>query len=79
MSEIFTKVENLATHVREYVNTKIDTVKLNAADKSSGILSNLIAAVIVSIVFLFFIVFASIAAAQVLSACLEKTIRVFSS
>lgn len=73
MSEIFTKVENLATHVREYVNTKIDTVKLNAADKSSGILSNLIAGFIVTTVFLLSIVFASIAAAQALSAWIGKS------
>jgi len=73
MSEIFTKVENLAAHVREYVNTKIDTVKLNAADKSSRILSNLIAGITVSVVFLLFIVFVSIAAALALSAWLEKS------
>ncbi|MFM9911672.1 MAG: phage holin family protein [Chitinophagaceae bacterium] len=61
MEKAFTKVENLADSIKDYVNTRIESVKLQAAEKTSGVIANIIAGVVVAVVFLFFIVFSSIA------------------
>lgn len=61
MEKAFEKIEELADNIKEYVNNRIDAVKLTAAEKSSAIIANLIAGLIVATVFMFFIVFASIA------------------
>jgi protein-S-isoprenylcysteine O-methyltransferase Ste14 len=72
MEKAFAKVEELADTVKEYVNTRIESVKLNAAEKSSAIIANVLAAVIVALVFVFFIVFASIALSLVLGDWIGK-------
>jgi hypothetical protein len=72
MESTFARVEDLASHVKDYVKTKIASVKLNAAANISKLLSNLIAGFIVAGVFLLFIIFGSIAAALALSAWLGK-------
>lgn len=53
--------------MKEYVNTRIENVKFNAAEKSSGVAANTIAGIVVGIVFLFFLTFLSIAGALALS------------
>jgi Putative Actinobacterial Holin-X, holin superfamily III len=63
MEDSFARVEDLAAHVREYVNNRIDSVKLSAAEKSSKLMANMIAKMAVLLIFVFFIVFASIALA----------------
>jgi len=40
MEQIFAKVEELVEHVKDYVTTKIDSVKLDVAAKSSKLLSD---------------------------------------
>jgi hypothetical protein len=65
MEDTFARVEDLATHVKEYVNNRIASVKLSAAEKSSKLLANIIAMAAVVMVFVFFVVFASIALAYV--------------
>ncbi len=72
MEQTFAKVEELAGHVIDYVNTKVASVKLGAAAKSSKVLSNFFARIIVACIFLLFLVFASIAAAFALSAWIGK-------
>lgn len=67
MKETFSKVEELAGHVKEYLNNRVTSVKLSAAEKSSKLLSQLIAFTIVFIVFIIFIIFAGIALAYFLS------------
>src|SRR5690606_14615319 len=67
MVDPFSKIEELATHMKEYVNMRIENVKFNAAEKSSGIAANTIAGVVVAIVFLFFLAFLSVAGALALS------------
>ena len=47
MEKAFAKVEELADTIKEYVNTRIDAVKLNAAEKSSAVISNIIAGLVV--------------------------------
>jgi hypothetical protein len=63
VEKTFAKVEEMAETMKTYFNTRLDRIKLSAAEKSSGVLANLIAAFLVLIVFLFFIVFASISLA----------------
>ncbi|MGB5007361.1 MAG: phage holin family protein [Ferruginibacter sp.] len=66
MEKAYAKIEELADSVKEYVNTRIESTKLTVAEKSSAIIANLAAGMVVAIVFLFFIIFAGIALALVL-------------
>lgn len=63
MQETFSKVEDLVVHVKEYIDNRIASVKLSAAEKSSRLLANTIAVAVSLIIFVFFIVFAGISAA----------------
>jgi ABC-type uncharacterized transport system fused permease/ATPase subunit len=72
MEKAFAKAEELASSVKEYINTRIEAAKLNAAEKTSGIVANIIAAIIVTLFFLFCIVFASTAAAVSLGEWMGK-------
>jgi Putative Actinobacterial Holin-X, holin superfamily III len=67
MEDTFTKAEELAGHVKEYVNNRISAAKLNVAEKSSLVLANLIAGAIVLAIFIIFILFAGIALAYAFS------------
>ena len=40
MDNLFSKAEALAGNLKEYVNTRIDSLKLNAAEKGSKIVAN---------------------------------------
>jgi|SRR6185369_16535201 len=72
MESTFAKVEELADHVKNYVKTKIASAKLSVAEKTSRLISNLIAGLVVAGVFLLFILFGSIAGALALSAWIGK-------
>lgn len=61
MEKTFARVEELADTIKEYVNTRIESVKLSAAEKTSAVMANVLAGIIVAVVFVFFIIFASIA------------------
>ena len=61
MEKTFARVEELADTIKEYVNTRIESVKLSVAEKTSAVIANVMAGVIVVVVFSFFIIFASIA------------------
>jgi len=61
MESTFARVEELADTLKEYVNTKIESVKLNAAEKTSAAVANTLAGIIVALVFFFFVIFASVA------------------
>jgi hypothetical protein len=73
MEKIFSKVEDLSENVKEYVNNKIELTKLTVAEKSSSVLSKLMAGIIVAIVFTFFLVFASVALSLMLGKWLGDT------
>ncbi len=73
MESAFAKVEELAGNIKEYVNTRIESVKLSTAEKSSAVIANLIGGFIVAVVFLFFIIFASTALAVGLGEWLNNT------
>ncbi len=61
MEKAFAKVEELAGTIKEYVNTRIESVKLRAAEKSSVIIANVLAVMMVAVLLLFFIGLASVA------------------
>ena len=67
MEDTFAKAEQLAQHVREYINNRMDAVKLNTAEKSSKLAATVIASVVVGIFFFSFLFFASTALAFVFS------------
>ncbi len=73
MEKVFAKTEELAGNIKAYVNARIESVKLNTAEKSSVVIANLIAGMVVAVVFLFFIVFASVALSLGLGEWLGKT------
>lgn len=61
MKNAFVKAEELAGAIKEYLDTRIESVKINAAEKSSGLIANVLAAIVVGVGVLFFIFFASLA------------------
>lgn len=63
MSDEFGKIESLLDKAKEYINTRIAQVKLSVAEKISKVLSVIIAGFVAVLVFLFFVLFSSIAAA----------------
>ena len=73
MDNIFTQLQQLAEEVKQYVNVKIDLVKLNLAERLSGIVANSAAAIISAVIFLFFVFFLSIGLALFLSSVIGKS------
>jgi hypothetical protein len=67
MKETLAKVEEMIGTVREYVNIRIESVKLDIAEICSDIISSAIAVFIAAAMFLFFILFASIALSVILN------------
>src|SRR5688500_9993188 len=67
MEQILSRAEELAAHVKKYINNHVSTLKLRAAEKSSKLISAMIAFSAAAVVFLFFLVFAGIAAAYALA------------
>jgi protein-S-isoprenylcysteine O-methyltransferase Ste14 len=73
MEEAFAKIEELAAHVKEYVNVRIDSVKLNAAEKTSSVMANLIAGAVVAVTFFLFFLFVNFSVAYALAEWIGKT------
>jgi len=70
MEKAFAKAEELASAVKEYVDTRLDSVKLSVAEKTSAVLANVLAGMVVALVFVCFIFFGSIALALLLGSWL---------
>jgi len=73
MDNLFSKAEALAGNLKEYVNTRIDSLKLNAAEKASKIVANGVAGVFAGVFVLLFIGLGSIALSLVLGEWMGKT------
>jgi len=72
MEKTFAKAEELVDSVKEYINNRIDAVKLSAAEKGSAIAANLLAGIFVALILFLFIIFAGIAVAFVLGEWMGK-------
>jgi Zn-dependent protease with chaperone function len=72
MEKIFAIVEELTENLKKYASVKLESAKLNAAEKSSVLVSNAIAMMVVALVFILFFFFASIALAIFLGVWLNK-------
>jgi len=60
------KLEELFDHAREYLNIRVDEVKLGLAEKESAIVARIVATTIVNIFFLLVLLFAGVASALAL-------------
>lgn len=67
-----THVENLLSHTREYLDTKINILKLTAVDKGSNAVSSAAVYIGLAVISFFFLVFLSIGAALAISSALEN-------
>lgn len=72
MSDAFSKVEELTEHIKEYVNNRVDSLKLSIAERLSNVVADMIAGAVAAVVFLFFLVFVSLAGAYALSLWLDR-------
>jgi fatty acid desaturase len=66
MERTFNKAEDLADHIKEYVNARIDSIKLSVAEKVSAVLANILAGLVVAFVFLLFVILFSIGLALII-------------
>ena len=66
-TSIGTTIENLRNTAQEYIETQVKLFKLQAAEKVSALVATTAAYLILSVFLLFFLLFASIAGAYVLS------------
>ena len=72
MEKIIDQIEELSRNTHDYVNTRIDEVKFELAEKSSALIANLIAGLTIGIMLLFFVLFGSIALAFSLNDWLQN-------
>jgi hypothetical protein len=68
-----THVENLVTHTKDYINTKIDILKLSAVDKGSNVISSAAVYAGLAVVSFFFLLLLSIGAALAISDALDSS------
>ncbi len=66
MEKAFAKAEELASAVKEYVDVRLDAVKLSVAEKTSAVVANVVAGLVVAVLLVFFLLFGSIALALLL-------------
>jgi|SRR3954470_19126140 hypothetical protein len=73
MENIISQLQHLADEVKSYVNVRIDLLKLNVAETASSIIATTMAKVISGIIFLFFLLFGSIALSLFLSSVIGNS------
>ncbi|HEX6913625.1 MAG TPA: phage holin family protein [Chitinophagaceae bacterium] len=67
MQNAFLKVEELVDHMKEFVNNRVSAVKLQTAEKTSKIFSNIVAVTVVAAIMLLFAIMLSMGASYFLS------------
>ena len=72
MTQDFNNEDTFVEQVKEYVNTRIAQLKLSFAEKTSKVMSVMIAVVISALVFFLFLVLISIAGAMAIGQWLES-------
>lgn len=73
MEKAFAKIEELADTLKEYADTLIESVKIDIVEKSSDVIANVMAGILIAIVSFSFIVFASMALSFGLGVWIGKT------
>jgi hypothetical protein len=66
----FERIESFIGQIKEYINVRIEIIKLQTAASTSKVLSNLVAMLMVSFIMMLFLCFAGIAASLAISAWL---------
>jgi len=72
MEETFDRVEDLADSLKEYVELRVEELRIKVAEQSSGLIANLVAKIMVMLAFSLALVFASIALGYALGAMWGK-------
>jgi hypothetical protein len=72
MEKTIHQVEELTASIKDYLNNRIESVKFSVAEKASGAVANLSAIIILFIVFLLVLIFASIGLVFALNEHLTK-------
>lgn len=67
------QVESLLEKIKDYVETRIELIKLKAIDKSSGVLSSIISILVLAIFSLFFLILLSIGLSLFIGELLGKS------
>ena len=67
MEQTIKKVEELAEHMKEYVDNRVASIKLGTAEKGSAILANILAKALLILIFLLVVVFGSVGLAYVIA------------
>jgi len=73
MDETFSRMDDLVNDIKDYINVKLDALKLSVAEKISRIAAAIIAGFVVAVAVLFFVVFISIALGFFLGEILGST------
>lgn len=71
MEKIFANAEEMVSMVKEYINTRIESVKLSVAEKTSSLTANLVAGGFLAVVLFFFLLFSGVALSLALGAWLH--------
>jgi hypothetical protein len=61
MENLFSKLEDLAGTVKEYIDNRVESAKLSVAEKSSAVIANTIARLFLFMVLFFFLLFSGLA------------------
>jgi divalent metal cation (Fe/Co/Zn/Cd) transporter len=72
MEKAFSKIGEMTDNIREYINTRIEAVKIRSAEKISALIANAMAGLVVVLVMFFFVLFAGMALAFVVGAWIGK-------
>ncbi len=73
MEKVLGKMEDLATSIKEYADLRIERAKLQLVEKTSAVMSNFAAGMVVIVVFLHFLIFSSVALSFGISDLIGKT------
>ena len=70
MEDSFNKADELGKHIKDYINNRISLLKIEVAERVSNLLSQFVATIIVSIIFLITIFFISTSIALIIGQAL---------
>jgi len=60
MERTFQKAEDLTASAKEYLETRVDELKIGFLEKTSTIISNVLAGILIAVIFSFFIILGSV-------------------